>query len=100
MSKDEKRCCNCGKLLFRGSIRDGKVEVKCPNCKTVNTFEINSDGHSNSWQDRMYLNRKHAESDLNRRKQEAKGLPEQIKNPAQIVPMEQSVKKPAFVKKR
>lgn len=28
----EERCKKCGRLLFRGEMRDGVIEIKCPKC--------------------------------------------------------------------
>jgi len=28
----EERCKKCGRLFFRGEIRDGAIEIKCPKC--------------------------------------------------------------------
>jgi phage FluMu protein Com len=57
---NEKRCSNCGKLLFKGDIQvkdgKGKIEVKCV-CGTLNTFEIDLNGQL-SFQDRIFVNRK------------------------------------------
>ncbi len=33
--------CNCGKLLFKGSLVSAVVEVKCKRCEKVNLFEEN-----------------------------------------------------------
>jgi phage FluMu protein Com len=36
----EKVCCiACGAFLFREAIFMGAVEIKCPKCNTINTFE-------------------------------------------------------------
>jgi len=32
----EYRCNTCKKLLFRGFINDGIVEIQCYRCKTIN----------------------------------------------------------------
>jgi phage FluMu protein Com len=34
----ERRCNNCNKILFKGTIQVGIVEIKCK-CGTVNKFE-------------------------------------------------------------
>lgn len=31
----EERCKKCGRLFFRGEIRDGTIEIKCPKCGYV-----------------------------------------------------------------
>ena len=31
---DEMRCRNCGKLLAKGHIEIGRLELLCPRCKT------------------------------------------------------------------
>lgn len=33
--------CNCGKLLFKGSLTVATVEVKCKRCEKVSLFEEN-----------------------------------------------------------
>lgn len=30
--------CNCGKLLFRGTLQTGIVAVKCKRCRSIMTF--------------------------------------------------------------
>lgn len=35
----EYRCKNDGKLLFKGMLIEGQIEVKCKACHEVNTFE-------------------------------------------------------------
>lgn len=38
----EIRCNKCGKLLGRIKIStDGLIEMKCPKCKTVDTYKLN-----------------------------------------------------------
>lgn len=32
------RCRKCNKLLFKSKSVDGKIEIVCPKCKTINTF--------------------------------------------------------------
>jgi len=36
----EYRCSNCNKLLFKGSIHKGKIEIKCRGCKNIDTITI------------------------------------------------------------
>jgi len=31
--------CVCGKLLFKGFIRDGEVEIKCKRCGAMNLIQ-------------------------------------------------------------
>jgi phage FluMu protein Com len=35
----EHRCKHCNKLLFKGAIGYGTVEIKCKHCKNINLFE-------------------------------------------------------------
>lgn len=37
----EYRCDRCNKLLFKGSIAEATIEVKCRGCKNINTVQIN-----------------------------------------------------------
>lgn len=34
----EYRCSGCKKLLFRGWIAEGEVEIKCKGCHTISTL--------------------------------------------------------------
>jgi phage FluMu protein Com len=38
----EHRCKHCNKLLFKGVLKYGTVEIKCKNCKNINLFENNN----------------------------------------------------------
>lgn len=38
------RCRDCAKLLMRAVLVDGKVEIKCRRCHTINTFEGKDSG--------------------------------------------------------
>lgn len=33
------RCSTDGKLLFKGILVEGKIELKCKSCHTINVFE-------------------------------------------------------------
>lgn len=48
------RCKRCRKLLLRAEdIRSGKAELKCPNCKTKNTYCFSAhEERSLGWFDR------------------------------------------------
>jgi len=35
----ETRCRQCSTLLFKESIRDGSIEIKCPRCNTFNIID-------------------------------------------------------------
>ncbi|MCK9577970.1 Com family DNA-binding transcriptional regulator [bacterium] len=39
----EYRCSNCNKLLFKGSIEEGLIEIKCRGCKNINTIQIDKE---------------------------------------------------------
>ena len=44
---DEIRCRNCGKLLAKGHIEIGRLELLCPRCKThVVLWHMSADLHS------------------------------------------------------
>ena len=36
----EVRCKRCGKLLFRGSASDGRIEIVCQRCDTIQTVKL------------------------------------------------------------
>lgn len=38
------RCCNCGKLLAKEAMGDGKIELKCPKCKKLNKVTFSEFG--------------------------------------------------------
>lgn len=31
--------CDCGKLLFKGLLKEGKIEIKCQRCVEIKVFE-------------------------------------------------------------
>jgi phage FluMu protein Com len=33
--------CDCGKLLFKGSLAVATIEIKCKRCEKINLFEEN-----------------------------------------------------------
>ena len=41
------RCGQCNKLLFKGELLRGLVEVKCKSCKNFNEFDGNAKGITN-----------------------------------------------------
>lgn len=43
----EYRCNNCNKLLFKGVIEEGVIEIKCRGCKEINTIEVDRDLEEN-----------------------------------------------------
>lgn len=34
------RCCNCGKLFFKGELEKCTIEIKCKHCKTINRLDF------------------------------------------------------------
>ena len=38
----EYRCFSCKKLLFRGAILEGEIEVKCKRCQNLTTIHTSS----------------------------------------------------------
>ena len=51
----ELRCVNCNKLLFKHNLRDGLIEVKCPDtrCKAFTRVEIDQSNKSVSIEERI-----------------------------------------------
>jgi len=39
-NKPNLRCRKCGKVLARGIIKEGIVEIKCKKCGTYNIFQV------------------------------------------------------------
>lgn len=38
----EYRCSNCNRLLFKGDLIDGNIEVKCGRCKHIELYTAGS----------------------------------------------------------
>lgn len=38
--------CECGKLLFKGMLRDGMIEVKCRSCHVLTRWEESPNPHN------------------------------------------------------
>ncbi|MFA6252224.1 MAG: Com family DNA-binding transcriptional regulator [Candidatus Paceibacterota bacterium] len=47
----EYRCSNCNKLLFKGNIAEGKIEIKCRGCKDINTIQIDKSFEENEMEE-------------------------------------------------
>ena len=45
---NEYRCNNCGKLLFKGELKDCTIEIKCKRCGEIKVFSCNSINNINS----------------------------------------------------
>lgn len=39
MTPRETRCKKCGRLFFRGNLKECKIEIKCPKCGYVQIVE-------------------------------------------------------------
>ncbi|MES9995769.1 Com family DNA-binding transcriptional regulator [Desulfovibrio aminophilus] len=45
-STPEIRCRNCNRLLARGSIEAGEIELQCPRCKTRLLLRVTRPSHA------------------------------------------------------
>jgi DNA-directed RNA polymerase subunit RPC12/RpoP len=42
LAKNYEYRCECGRLLFKGTLETGKIEIKCKKCGSIKTIAYNN----------------------------------------------------------